>query len=68
MKSSWMIHKQRVASPSPDGRLSFTLQKQEWQLLTDEVLDLLQSIREIMPQDGEALRAGWNKWNDGVEY
>jgi transcription-repair coupling factor (superfamily II helicase) len=32
---------------SPDGRLSFTPNHQEWPALTDEVLALLQTIREI---------------------
>jgi transcription-repair coupling factor (superfamily II helicase) len=49
-----LIHRQKSRYRlSPDGRLSFTPQKQEWQPLTGEVLDLLQSIREIpAPQEG----------------
>jgi transcription-repair coupling factor (superfamily II helicase) len=54
-----LIHKQKSRFRlSPDGRLSFTPQKQEWQPLTDEVLDLLQSIREIpAPQDDRSAPA-----------
>jgi transcription-repair coupling factor (superfamily II helicase) len=35
---------------APDGRLSFTPQHQEWELLVDEVMQLLHEIRESAPQ------------------
>jgi transcription-repair coupling factor (superfamily II helicase) len=35
---------------APDGRLSFTPQNQEWEPLVGEVLQLLRSIREDLPQ------------------
>lgn len=48
-----LIHKQKNRFRlSPDGRLSFTPQKQDWQPLFDEVADLLRSIGESPePQD-----------------
>jgi len=43
---------------SPDGRLSFTPQNQEWEALMEEVAGLLQTIHETpMPQDVQSVPA-----------
>ena len=46
-----LIHKQKNRFRlAPDGRLSFTPKHRDWQPLADEVVELLQTIREIPAQ------------------
>jgi transcription-repair coupling factor (superfamily II helicase) len=42
---------------APDGRLSFTPQHEDWDALTDEIIELLHAIHDRAPREGTAAEA-----------
>jgi transcription-repair coupling factor (superfamily II helicase) len=42
---------------APDGRLSFTPQREDWDALIDEIIQLLHSIHDSSPKQGAAVEA-----------
>ena len=66
-----LIHKQKNRFRlAPDGRLSFTPKHHEWQPLAAEVVELLQTIREIPAPKGAEPTQYWGEgllenWSDG---
>ncbi len=42
---------------APDGRLSFTPQHEEWDALTEEIIELLHSLHDTAPKQSAALEA-----------